>query len=297
MNDERSTHYPVGRRVKSTSLIAAAILLILIVWAIQRVVVNPNLDWDIFGKYLFADGIMSGLWLTCQLTVVAMIFGIALGTIVALMQLSTNPIIKTPAWAFVWFIRSVPPLVHLIFWYNMAAMFPKLSLGIPFGPSTAEIPTNSIITAWTAGILALGLHEAAYMAEIIRAGIGAIDKGQSEAAVSIGMTPGSVMSRVVLPQALRIIIPPTGNQIIGMVKLTSLVSVIALKDLLFSAQVIYSRTFEVIELLLVVTFWYTVVTSILMVGQAALEKKLAPTNKRIAIAVTEEDKQLIDELP
>jgi polar amino acid transport system permease protein len=197
----------------------------------------------------------------------------------AVMRLSANPVLQSISWVYVWVFRAVPTLVQLIVWFNLGALYPKLSIGIPFGPEFITGDANSLISAWTAALLGLGLHEAAYMAEIIRSGIEAVDRGQREAALALGMSRAMVMRRIVLRQAFRIIIPPTGNQVISLLKVTSLVSVIALSDLLYSAQVISARNFLVIPLLIVISIWYLFITSVLMVGQHYLERYMSRSDR------------------
>jgi polar amino acid transport system permease protein len=206
---------------------------------------------------------------TLALTVASMLAGVLLGAVFAVMRMSENPVLRALSWAYTWFFRGTPVLVQIIFWFNLALLFPALGI---FG---MEVSTNTLITPFIAAVLALGLNEGAYMSEIVRAGILAIDPGQSEAAQALGLTRSQTMRRIVLPQAMRVIIPPTGNEAISMLKLTSLVSVIAAQDLLTRAQQIYSRNFLVIELLIVVSLWYLLVTSVASVGQYYLERHYA----------------------
>ncbi len=206
-----------------------------------------------------------------------MAIGIALGVLLAVMRLSANPLVSGASWTYIWFFRGTPVLVQILFWYNVAALYPRFSIGLPFGPELTSFSANSVITTFVAGMLALGLNEGAYMAEIVRAGIISVDEGQTEAAKSLGMTRLLTMRRIVLPQAMRVIIPPTGNETISMLKTTSLVSAIALAppELLGAAQNIYDRTYEVIPLLIVASIWYLVLTTILTVGQYYLERRYA----------------------
>ena len=189
---------------------------------------------------------------------------------------SPIPILSGISWAYIWFFRGTPLLVQIIFWYNLAALVPQLSLGVPFGgPQLVSGDVNHIITPFTAALLGLGLNEGAYMSEIVRGGIQSVDHGQSEAATALGMRPGRVMRRIVLPQAMRVIIPPTGNQVIGMLKSSSLVSVTSLPELLYASQLIYQKTFQTIPLLIVASLWYLILTSVLSVGQYYLERRFA----------------------
>jgi polar amino acid transport system permease protein len=255
--------------------VAAAFVLLLLVWFAYIVFKNPNFQWRVVGKYLFNDEILDGVKLTIELTVYAMAIGVILGLIAALMRLSDNKLLVTAATAYIVAFRGTPALVQLIFWYNLAALFPRITLGIPFfGPDWVSINANAIITPVVAATLGLGLCEGAYMSEIVRAGIMSIDPGQREAAAALGLTRGQTMRRIVLPQALRVIVPPTGNQIIGMLKLTSLASVISVTELLAAAGLIYTRTFETIPLLIVASIWYVVLTSLLTLVQRMIERRL-----------------------
>lgn len=251
--------------------LGAIVILVLAAVLVRSLVSNDNFEWDVVGEYLFDEHILSGLVTTLWLTVVAMVIGIVLSVILAVMRLSPNPMMSGASGLYLWFFRGTPVLVQLIFWYNLAALFPTISIGIPFGPSFIQGSSNDIITPYAAAILGLGLNEAAYMAEIVRAGILSVDKGQDDAARALGMKRGRAMRRVILPQAMRFIIPPTGNETIGMLKTTSLVSVIALSDLLYSAQSIYSRNYETIPLLIVVSIWFLFLTSLLTLGQRQIE--------------------------
>lgn len=230
------------------------------------VAINPNFGWPVVAQYFFDPTVMQGLWVTLGLTVVAMIIGVALGLILAIARMSNDRLASSLAGLFIWFFRGTPLLVQLIFWYNMSTLFPRISIGI------ASWNTNDLITPLTAAIIGLALNEAAYMAEIIRGGLLSVDKGQAETAQAFGMTRARALWRIIIPQAMKSIVPPTGNQLISMIKATSLVSVIAMADLLYSVQSIYNRTFEIIPMLLVAVLWYLLITSILNVGQGAIER-------------------------
>jgi polar amino acid transport system permease protein len=201
-----------------------------------------------------------------------MAIGIVLGVLLAVMRLSLNPLVSSVSWLYIWFFRGTPVLVQILFWFNVAALYPSFSIGIPFGPQFAEVDLTTLITPFVAGMLALGLNEGAYMAEIVRAGIISVDEGQTEAAQSLGMGRLLTMRRIVLPQAMRVIIPPTGNETISMLKTTSLVSAIAVTDLLYTTQIIYARTYQTIPLLIVASIWYLIVTTVLSIGQYYLER-------------------------
>jgi amino acid ABC transporter membrane protein, PAAT family (TC 3.A.1.3.-) len=248
-------------------------MLVFAAMIIKGAVTNPAMRWDIVAKYLFSEAVLQGLVTTLQITVCAMLVGIVLGVVLALMRLSRNPILVFLAVGYSAVFRSIPVLVQLLFWFFLGAVLPTIGLGIPFGPVFFEVETNTLITRFGAALLGLGLAEAAYMAEIIRAGILGVPRGQSEAAAALGMSRAKALRRIILPQAMRMIIPPTGNQVISMLKMTSLVIAIALPDLLTSVQLIYARNFLQIPLLTVACIWYLVVTGVLTLGQYFLERR------------------------
>lgn len=255
--------------------IAAAIVVVLVVLLLRSVVTNPRFGWDQVNLYLRDVSIGNGLLITCYLTVLCMIIGVVLGVILAVMRLSVNPIVRGAAFAYVAFFRGTPVLVQLLFWYNISALYPHLTFGIP----GVSLNANELVTPLIAALLGLGLNEAAYMSEIVRAGILSVDHGQGEAASALGLSKLQTMRRVVLPQAMRVIIPPTGNETIGMLKTTSLVSVLAVHELLYSAQIISARNFQTIPLLIVASIWYLVVTTVLGIGQFYLERHYARGNR------------------
>ncbi|MCZ7854729.1 amino acid ABC transporter permease [Agrobacterium salinitolerans] len=261
----------------------------LVLWVVIALVVanfawivanNENFGWPVVAQYFFDPTVISGLYVSLGLTVVAMILGVILGLIIAIARMSKDGLASSFASLFIWFFRGTPLLVQLIFWYNMSTLFPQLSLSIPFGPTLASWDTNSVITPMTAAIVGLALNEAAYMAEIIRGGLLSVDRGQAETAEAFGMTKARALWRIIIPQAMRSIVPPTGNQLISMIKATSLVSVIAMADLLYSVQSIYNRTFEIIPMLLVAVIWYLLITSILNVGQNYIEAYYGRSDRR-----------------
>lgn len=243
-------------------------------WLAYTIIVNPNIHWDVIADHQFDSRIMHGLWVTIQLTVISMVVGVAIGVVVAVMQLSSSSLLRWLAGAYSWFFRGTPVLVQLLFWFNLGLLFPHLELGIPFGgPKLFSVEASSVITPFIAGLLGLAINEGAYMSQIVRAGIISVDHGQREAAESLGMSRGKVLTRVILPQAMRIIVPPTGNQFISMLKTTSLVSVIAGADLLTVVTRIYLGNFEVISMLLVASFWYLLLTTVASVGQHFIERR------------------------
>jgi polar amino acid transport system permease protein len=253
--------------------VSAAIIVVLVAQLVHGLVANPAIDWPAVRQYLFDPSVVKGVELTLVLTVIAMALGIVLGMGLAVMRLSPNPIVSSVAWTYIWFFRGTPVLVQLLFWYNLPTVLDSISLGVPFGPSWFHTDPKTLVTQFVAVCLGLGLNEAAYMAEIARAGITSVDEGQNEAAAALGMSAGLTMRRIVLPQAMRVIIPPTGNETISMLKTTSLATVIGVAELLGTAQIIYARTFQTIALLIVASLWYLFLTSILTVGQYYLERR------------------------
>jgi polar amino acid transport system permease protein len=223
--------------------------------------------------YLFNENVLSGIGWTLQLTVYAMLLATVLAVVLAIMRKSANPVLRGVSWFFIWFFRGTPVYTQLVFWGLLAVLIPKMALGIPFGPEFWSIDTKTLISAGTAAVLGLGLNEAAYLSEIVRAGIEAVDTGQSEAAAALGMRRSVIMRRIILPQAMRIIVPPTGNETIGMLKTTSLVLAVPFTlELQFATNAIANRIYKPIPLLLVACIWYLVITTILMFAQSRLER-------------------------
>ena len=260
--------------------LAAVVVLVLVAMLVHTLVTNPRFEWNVVWSYFLSRRVLAGLGITLLLTVVCMAIGIALGVILAVMRLSDNPLLSGSSWLYIWFFRGTPVLVQLLVWFNLAFLYPKISLGVPFGPAWFSANANSLITPLTAAILGLGLNEGAYMAEIVRAGILSVEPGQAEAAQALGMTRVQTLRRVILPQAMRVIIPPTGNETISMLKTSSLVSVITVTDLLYAVQLIYSVNFKTIPLLIVASIWYLIVTSLLTAGQYYVERYYARGSAR-----------------
>lgn len=265
---------PIVRLRHPGRWVAGVALVVLVAMFVHFLVASPALRWDLVAGYLFETSIMQGLVMTLKLTVVSMTVGLVLGTVLAVMRLSENPLFRGVAAGYVWLFRGTPILVQLLFWFFLGSVLPQISLGVPFGPGFVSWPSNTLITQFTAAILGLGLNEGAYMAEIVRAGIGSVDRGQTEAAQALGMSPFTTYRRVVLPQAARLVVPPTANETIQMLKLTSLVLVIGLPELTTSAQLIYGRNFQQIPLLIVASIWYLVLTTILTLVQSRIEKRM-----------------------
>lgn len=258
-----------GRKIRwgqiTTGGIAIAVLL-----ALGGIVAqSQSIAWAEIPAFLLNPRILSGVVLTLQLTVGAMVIGIVLGCVMAAMAISDNPVLRSLAYLFVWWFRGVPLIVQIFLWFNIALFVPRVG----------TIDINMLITPTIAGFLALGLHEAANMTEIIRAGLKSVDRGQREAAQSLGLKPMAVMWTIILPQAVRLVIPPTGNQAIGMLKASAIVSVIGMRDLLTQAQQIYAANYLIIELLFVASIWYLGITTVASIGQHFLEKRFAPKGR------------------
>jgi polar amino acid transport system permease protein len=252
--------------------IAVAVLLLFAAMATHSLITNPKWLWTTFSDYIFAGVIFEGLWRTVWITAASMVMGIVLGIVLAVMRMSPNPVVKTVAWLYIWFFRGTPVLVQIVFWAFFAQLYRVVSLGIPFGHEFVFFDVNALIPVIVAAVLGLGLNEAAYMAEIVRSGILSVGKGQTEAAEALGMRRLTLMRRVVLPQAMRIIVPPTGNEVISMLKTTSILAFIAVPELFTTAQLIYNNNYQMIPLLMVASVWYLVVTTVLSVGQFYLER-------------------------
>jgi polar amino acid transport system permease protein len=241
----------------------------------------PDLNWRAVGQYLFFPSILRGILVTLALTVIAMVIGVSLGALLAVMRLSVNPVVSTVSWFYIWFFRGTPVLVQIFFWYNLALILPYLKLGIPFTHIQWVGQTNQIDTPFIAAMLGLGLNEAAYMSEIVRAGIISVDQGQTEAAQALGMTRPRVMRRIVLPQAMRVILPPTGNETISMLKTSSLASIATVGELFYVQGQISNANYDIVELLVVASLWYLLMTSILTFGQFYLERYFARGSARM----------------
>jgi polar amino acid transport system permease protein len=254
--------------------VAAVIIVIIVASLVRSAIKDPNFEWGLVGHYLFDPRILRGVVTTIWLTALSMVLGIALGTVLAVMRLSPNRLVSGFSWLYIWFFRGTPLLVQILFWSFIGALYKRIQLGVPFGgPALINADSNTLISATVGVILALSLNEGAYMAEIVRAGIISVSEGQTEAAQSLGLSRLQTMRLVVLPQAVRVIVPPTGNEVISMLKNTSLASVVAFTELLYSVQLIYSVNYKQIPLLLVAVFWYLVMTSVLYVGQYFIERR------------------------
>ena len=274
-------------------VVAAVVLLVLLVLFVWGAATNPAYSWSTYGQYLFDERIWQAAGITLLLTGLSMVIGVVLGVILAVMRLTPNRIMSSVAWGYIWLFRGTPVYVQLVFWGLFSTIYPRLDIGIPFGPTFTSLLTSTFAenVFWLA-VLGLGLNEAAYMAEIVRAGIQSVDDGQEEAATALGMSRGQALRLVVLPQAMRTIIPPTGNEVISMLKTTSLVTAVPYTfDLYSRARDLSVETFNPVPMLLIASTWYLLFTSILMVGQHYLERRFARGSSRTVTG------QLIDEQP
>jgi polar amino acid transport system permease protein len=248
----------------------AAFLVIGLLLLVMRAFALGKIEWAVVAQFFTAKSILLGLANTLVMTVLAMALGIALGVMFAVMYMSPNPVLRAVAWGYIWFFRGTPLLLQLLIWFNLALVFPTLGI-----PGMFEMRTVDFITPFMATLLGLGINQGAYTAEVVRSGILSVDAGQTEAARSIGMSRLTALRRIVLPQAMRVIIPPVGNEVISMVKITSIASVIQFSEILRNAQTIYYANARVIELLIVAAVWYLLVVTLLTIGQYFLEKHYA----------------------
>jgi polar amino acid transport system permease protein len=256
--------------------LAGAVVAFIAVSVASAGATDKNFQWSVVRQYVTEHTVIEGLYLTLELTAGAMAIGILGGIVLAVMRLSPNPLVRGLAWAYLWFFRGTPVYVQIFFWFFISALFPTIAFGLPFGgPQLFHVNLTPLISGVVAGLLALGLNEAAYFSEIVRAGIISVDDGQTEAAQALGMTRLLSIRRIVLPQAMRVIIPPAGNETISMLKTSSLVSAIAVPELFYSVQIIYARTYQTIPLLIVACIWYLIVTTILSIGQYYVERHYA----------------------
>ncbi|WP_427870398.1 amino acid ABC transporter permease [Leucobacter luti] len=261
--------------------ISAVVVIALVAAFVYVIATNPNLDFATVGEFLFDSRILEGVWLTIVITVISMVVSTVLSIVIAAMRLSSNPVLSSVAWFYVWAFRGTPVLVQIVLWGYLGLLFEKITLGVPFTDVVFwQMDTNTLVTPFIAGLLALTLNQAAYSSEIVRAGMMSVDEGQREAAYSLGMSPLYTFRRVLLPQAMRVIIPPMGNELISMLKNTSLLSVIAVMELYTQASVISSSNLKQVELLIVVSIWYLFMTSVLSIPQYYLERRFGRGSSR-----------------
>ena len=248
---------------------------------------NENYQWGVVAQYFTAPTVLKGLVLTLVLTALTMFFGTILGLLIAILRVSKVRPVMLLASGYITFFRGTPVLVQLIFWFNIAALYPNISIGIPFTSISQAVDVNALMSATTAAIVGLSLNVAAYLAEIIRGGFASVDKGQLEAADSLGMSGRTKLWRIIIPQSMPSIVPAVGNQVIGMFKETSLVSVLGVAELLQSVQLIYARTYQTIPLLIVACLWYLIMTLALSYPQSLIEKKYSRTRTRAIIGTAQ----------
>ena len=263
-------------------LVATVVVLVIGAALLQGLLTSPRLRWSVFRHWFFADAVIKGVGRTLMLTAIAMAIGVLLGIILAVMRMSPAWIVSGAAWVYIWFFRGTPVLVQLVLWFNIGALTGgHPAVGIPFTHFVLfRFDANALITPTTAAILGLGLNEAAYMAEIVRAGILSVDEGQTEAAQSIGMARIQTMRLIVLPQAMRVIVPPTGNETISMLKTTSLASAVGYLELTRVTGAIIAATYASIPLLMVAVVWYLMMTTLLTIGQYYIERHYARGSTR-----------------
>ncbi|MFB7720866.1 MULTISPECIES: amino acid ABC transporter permease [unclassified Nocardia] len=260
--------------------VVGGIALLLVAQFAHGLAVNPGWDWSTFAQYITAASVLSALKVTIELTFWGTLLGFFIGVWLAIGRLSKNPVLQAISWAYIWLFRSIPLIVQLLFWFNIAYLYKTLSLGVPFGPAFYTFDVNGVISGFTAAVIGLALHQAAYSAEIIRAGIISVDQGQWEAARSLGLPWRRQFFGVIAPQAMRGILPNAANEVISLFKGTSIVSTMAIAELFYQVQVIFGRNGRVVPLLMVATVWYIVLTSILNVAQYYIERHFAKGSER-----------------
>ena len=269
--------------------VSAGVVLVLAAMFVHVLLTNERFDWPFIADNLFNRPILEGVWTVIRMTVVAMASGIALGIVIAIMRLSANPLLSWAAWLYTWFFRAVPRIVLLVLFGNLGFLWARLEFGLPFDHQIGALfgitdfearifgfDARDVLYGFFAGLLGLALSEAAYMAEIVRAGILSVDRGQTEAAAALGLTRTQTLRRIVMPQAMRAIIPPTGNEMIALLKDTALLAYVPVtNELWFQTQAIGARTFKIFPMLIGACLWYLFLTSLLMIGQHFVEKRFA----------------------
>ncbi|WP_180928958.1 amino acid ABC transporter permease [Streptomyces sp. AJS327] len=253
----------------------AAVVVIVLLGLLVRAFAQADLEWSAVGDFFFDDQILEGVKNTLVVSVLAMLMGLVLGVVLAVMRMSKNPVTSSVAWGYIWFFRGTPVYVQLLLWFNLALIFPILNLGPIYKDEMTDV-----MTPFMAALLGLGLNEAAYMAEICRAGIQSVDEGQTEASQALGMTSSQNMRRIVLPQAMRVIVPPTGNEFINLLKTSALCAVVMFEETLRKAQNIANNSGAVVEMLMVATLWFLLITTVFSIGQFYLERRFARGSSR-----------------
>ncbi|MDX8147709.1 amino acid ABC transporter permease [Lentzea sp. BCCO 10_0061] len=275
-----SPRYPSCRPATRGAGSGVAFVLVLAAQFVHGLVTNPAWDWPTFARYFTAQSILTAVGTTIVLTVLGTVLGFALGILVAVLRLSKSPFLSAVGWTYIWAFRSIPLIVQLLFWFNISYLYQRLSLGIPFGPEFVSFETIALISPMGAAVLGLALHQAAYAAEIVRSGVISVDRGQLEAAAALGIPRFRQFRRIVLPQAMRSILPNAANEVISLFKGTSVVSVMAIGELFYQVQVIYGRNARVVALLMVATVWYIILTTLLSIGQHYVERYFARGDRR-----------------
>ncbi|GAA3875811.1 amino acid ABC transporter permease [Saccharothrix violaceirubra] len=255
--------------------VGVVVVLVLVAMFVNGLVTNPGWDWPTFFKFFTAESILRAVVITLELTLYGTVIGFALGVVLAIMRLSRSTFLIGVSWTYIWAFRSIPLIVQLLFWFNISYLYQELHFGIPFGPTFFGVDTKDLISPMGAAVLGLALHQAAYAAEIVRSGIIAVDHGQLEAASALGIPKVHQFRRIILPQAMRSILPNAANEVISLFKGTSVVSVVAIGELFYQVQVIYGRNARVVALLMVATVWYIALTTVLSVIQHYVEKRYA----------------------
>jgi polar amino acid transport system permease protein len=260
--------------------VGVVVVLVLAAQFVHGLVTNPGWDWPTFARYFTARSILTAVGTTIVLTVLGTVLGFALGIVVAALRMSRSSFLQAVGWTYIWAFRSIPLIVQLLFWFNISYLYQRLSLGIPFGPEFVSFETVRLISPMGAAVLGLALHQAAYAAEIVRSGVISVDPGQLEAAAALGIPKLRQFRRIVLPQAMRAILPNAANEVISLFKGTSVVSVMAIGELFYQVQVIYGRNARVVALLMVATVWYIILTTLLSIGQHYVERYFARGDRR-----------------
>ncbi|MBR8740711.1 amino acid ABC transporter permease [Nocardiopsis sp. MG754419] len=274
--------------------VAAGVVLVLAAMFVNMLITNPAFNWPFMFEHMFSDPVLRGVWVTLSATVLSMIIGILLGVVLAVMRLSGNPILVSVSWLYTWFFRGVPRLVLAVLFGNIAILYSTIHIGLPFDnywmpllgfegdARFFEIDVRTLLSGYAAGLLALSLSEGAYMAEIIRAGLQSVNKGQTEAAQALGMSRSRIMRRITLPQAMRVVIPPTGNETIAMLKDTALLAYVPVTiELFYQLQAIGTRTYQIFPMLVAACLWYLAITSVLMVGQYFIERRFSRSERGV----------------
>ncbi|GAA2648021.1 amino acid ABC transporter permease [Paractinoplanes durhamensis] len=252
--------------------VATVIALVLVAQLLHGLITNPGWDWATFAGYFFEKSVMQALLVTLELTFLGAFLGFLGGLILAPMRLSKNRVLQSVSWFYIWIFRSVPLIVQLLFWANLGYLYETLQIGIPFGPGFWHFETKTLVSSFGAALLGLALHEAAYAAEIVRSGIVSVDQRQLEAAAALGIPRLRQFRRILLPQAMRAILPTAANELVNLLKSTSVVYVLAIGEIFYQVQVVYGRTGRVVPLLMVATVWYVILTAVLSVFQHYVER-------------------------